>query len=170
MNGIGNMVDVRTLLLQQMDYRIDDSDSWYVPLAAALEGVTARTASWRPNETFNSIWQLVNHLTFWTEFVSNRLGGASPTDQPIDNQATFGESGNADDEQEWCEAVSRLYVVYREFRERLEMATTDDMARALNSAGILAHTMIGGCLMHVAYHLGQIVLLRRLQGSWVVQK
>lgn len=164
------MVDVRTLLLEQMGYRFEDTSGfWFVPLSVALDGVTALVASWRPNETFNTIWQLVNHLTFWTEFVSNRLNGAPPTGQRIDNQVTFGEPGNPEDEQGWRETVSRLYLVYREFHTRLETASGVDMSRTFNSAGTPGATVISNCLMHDAYHVGQIVLLRKLQGNWAVQ-
>lgn len=82
----------------------------------------------------------------------------------------FGEPGNPRGDEGWVYAVSRLNDVYREFRNRLEKATNEDMTRALNSAGTLAPTMIGGCLMHDAYHVGQIVLMRRLQGNWANQK
>jgi len=95
------MTSVVNTLVEQMSFRLDRDSSWFVPLENALDGVMAPIASWRPNDDFNTIWQIVNHLTFWTEFVSGRLLGASPTGKSIDNQMTFREPGDPTDESGW---------------------------------------------------------------------
>ena len=164
------MTTVIDLLSEQMRQRSNSDSSWFVSLNTALDGVTASIASWRPNEQFNTIWQLVNHLTFWTEFVSNRLDGSLPTGKRIDNQSTFGEPGNPSDDKGWSSAVAKQFFAYNQFYELLAQASVEDMNRVLNSAGTAASTMIGGCLLHDSYHIGQIVLLRRLQGVWINQK
>ena len=160
------MDSVIEALVEQMSFRLDDDSSWFVPLEKALKGVTAPVAAWRPSDEFNSIWQIVNHLTFWTQFVSERLLGSPPTGKRIDNQMTFGDPGDPLDEGGWQDSVTRLRSVYRDFRDHLEGASLEDINRVVNSAGASATTMISGCLMHDSYHIGQIVLLRRLQDDW----
>lgn len=160
------MDSVTDSLLEQMHFRLDKDSSWFVPLEKALDGVTAPIASWRPKDDFNSIWQIVNHLTFWTAFVSGRLLGAAPTGERIDNQMTFGKPGDPTDEKGWGYSLFTLYSSYRDFHNHLEKATAEDLHRVVNSAGASALTMMNGCLLHDAYHIGQIVLLRRLQGVW----
>lgn len=160
------MTSLINTLEEQMNFRLDSDSSWFTPLEEALDGVTAPVASWRPSDDFNSIWQIVNHLTFWTEFVSGRLLGSKPTGKHIDNQMTFGEPGDPGNERGWELTLSRLYLVYRDFRSHLERSSLEDMNRIVNSAGSSASTMISGCLLHDSYHIGQIVLLRRLQGHW----
>lgn len=154
------------LLLEQMSFRLDSNSSWFVPLGQALDGVTAPIAAWRPGDEFNSIWQIVNHLTFWTGFVSGRLLGSPPTGKNIDNQMTFGEAGDPSNEYGWQDTVATLRSVYHDFHEHLSRASLEDMKRVVNSVGAPAATMISGCLLHDSYHIGQIVLLRRLQGDW----
>lgn len=157
------------VLTEQMVQRLEDN-TWFVSLKTSLDGVTAPVASWRPNDQFNTIWQIVNHLRFWTQFVSDRLNGAQQTGNPIDNQSTFGEPGDPSDEIGWQNTVSDLYEVYNEFLKSLKRVDIKVMDQILNSAETPASTMIGGCLMHDSYHIGQIVLLRRLQDDWTNQK
>lgn len=88
------MTSIINAFVEQMNFRMVSDSSWFTPLEEALDGVTASMASWRSSDDFNSIWQIVNHLTFWTGFVSGRLLGELPTGKHIDNQMTFGEPGD----------------------------------------------------------------------------
>jgi len=72
---------------------------------------------------------------FWTEFVSGRLIGESPTGKHIDNQMTFGEQGDPEDEDGWKRTKSTHYSTYRGFRSRLERTSLEDINRVVNSAG-----------------------------------
>ena len=158
------------LLQEMMAVReMDPEDGrWFSPISQALAGLTAAQAAWVAGDGMNTIWQLVNHLTFWTQFVTGRLAGGHPWGERIDNNATFGDPGDASDEDGWARAVQGLRDAYSELAAALSKQTDLDMERPLNSQRTPAATMVSGSVMHDAYHIGQIVLLRRMQGSWRV--
>ena len=160
--------DRTDLLREMMAVRDDDpaGENWFAPVSRALGGLTAAQAAWVPGEGMNTIWQLVNHLTFWTRFVAGRLAGDPPTGRAIDNDATFGSPGDPADDEGWARAVQGLRDAYGGLHAALAPQTDAELDRPLNSRRTPAVTMISGTVMHDAYHIGQIVLLRRLQGSW----
>lgn len=139
---------------------------WFAPVSRALTGLTPTQAAWRPGAGLNTIWQIVNHLTFWTRFLARRLAGEAPTGVEIDNDETFGAPGDPADADGWARAVRGLGDAYSALEAVLARQADADLERPLNSRGTRAVSMVSGSVMHDAYHIGQIVLLRKLQGCW----
>ncbi len=44
-----------------------DENNWFVSLKTVLDGVTAEQATWKLETVDNSIWETVNHLSYWNE-------------------------------------------------------------------------------------------------------
>ena len=58
--------------------RAHDGDPWHgSPVKAILKGVTAEQAATPPPNGAHSIWELVLHMTAWTNEVRRRLAGTS---------------------------------------------------------------------------------------------
>ncbi len=155
------------LLTEMMALRQHDASSgWFVPASQALLGLTAPQAAWvPPGEGTHTIWQLVSHLTFWTRVVTQHLDGV-PVHQR-DNEATFGPPGDPEDAAGWSAALEALSQAYDGLRAAVGRQRDADLDRRLGDRrGTPAGRMVGGILSHDAYHIGQIVLLRKLQGSW----
>ena len=132
------------LLLDQMDYTFGHG-GWFRALDRAVEGLTAEQAAWHPGHGVNTIWQTVNHLTFWKTLCARRLDGAPLTAERIDNTTTFGNAGQPGDELAWRIALEHLASAHRAYHLK-------ELFLVLN--------------VHDAYHLGQIVTIRKLQDSW----
>ena len=156
------------LLGKIMAAREDDpaGENWFAPTSKALGGLTAAQAAWVPGEGMNTIWQIVNHLTFWTRFVAGRLAGEPPTGRKTDSDATFGSPGDPADAEGWARAVQGLRDAYGALHAAIARQTDAELDRPFNSRRTPTVAVISGSVMHDAYHTGQIVLLRRLQGSW----
>lgn len=153
-------MDSRAGLLHAWDCTFDVED-WYPPLDAALKGVTSEQASWRSEgEATNTIWQLVSHLTHYKkQFLHNLKEEA--------NAATandFSFSSTLHGEEQWQTTVADLDGVHRQIHEELSRLNEDGLNQKIGE------TRIGqwatSLIMHDAYHTGQIVLIRKLQGSW----
>ncbi|PYI53934.1 DinB family protein [Paenibacillus flagellatus] len=141
-----------------------DKEDWFPPLAQALDGVTAEQASWRPaGEAANTIWETVLHLLFYKERLLKRLTGEE-TSYPsgLTNDDTF--AGATGDEAGWRDTLDRLKRVHLAIRERIASWEEGDFERLIpkKPAGLWAFSLI----THDAYHIGQIVQTRKLQGSW----
>jgi uncharacterized damage-inducible protein DinB len=156
---------IQSCLLEQFTACYDENN-WFVSLKSALSGVTAEQASWKPANVDNSIWESVNHLIFWNETYLRRYRGELNEPQDIENKATFRSS-----ETDWQATLSKLDAVMQEWREKLKTIDDEKLESPVNAQYQapwrvpLAHQNI-----HNAYHIGQILLLRKLQGSWNPEK
>jgi len=144
---------LKEVLVEQLHTTHDNKD-WFVPINVAVEGVTAEQATWTDGKGNHSIGQLVNHLAFWNERALEQFEGRKSSAFSGNNDETF----NAFDSKTWSDTVKRLQNVMTAWEKAVEAA---DSAKLQSAASQIAH--IG---THNAYHVGQIVYIRRLQGSW----
>src|SRR5690242_3247154 len=81
--------------------------NWIPSWPDSLAGLTADEASWRPDSNCHSIWQEVNHITFWHKYTLALLAGqAAPTSEEVE-QLQFA-SPEVADEASWTAAVDAL--------------------------------------------------------------
>jgi uncharacterized damage-inducible protein DinB len=156
---------MKDLLLEQHTACYDENN-WFVAIKNAVANLTAEQANWKPEGADNTIWEEVNHLVFWNERWLQRYRGELNEPQDVENNGTF-----KSDETEWQATLEMLYAIMEEWRAKLEAITDEKLESPVNSQyqapwrSPLAHQNI-----HNAYHIGQIVLLRKLQGSWDPKK
>ena len=131
---------------------------WFVPVSVAVDGVTAEQAKWLDKSGNHSIGQLTNHLAFWNSEQLAKFKGEKPPAYGGNNEETF----NSFDSKTWNETVKRLDDVLTGWEKAVEEA---DENKLKSWASAIEH--IG---THNAYHIGQIVYIRRLQGSWDASK
>lgn len=141
-------------------------EEWIVPLSTALEGLTAEQAAWAPPGGGNSIWQTVNHFNYYNERMLSRLRGFEPGPRFETNEETFNVTGDAQDEAAWADVLAETQRLQLELREVIASLTDEALAAPyVNTGETYAHEL-SRWLLHDAYHAGQIVLIRRQQGSW----
>lgn len=136
-----------------------DMETWFLPLALALQGLNSKEASWQPPGGGNTIWQTVNHLNYYNDLLVKQINGTSPEQRTLNNTATFGEPGEPEDFNKWEATVSETHQIGESLRRAL--AQVDDSHLEKEHVGGLARQ-----IMHNVYHTGQIVLIRKQQGSW----
>ncbi|MCH5584795.1 DinB family protein [Shimazuella sp. AN120528] len=151
----------KDIFLQQLTACFDQNH-WFVSIKNALDGLTEEQALWKSGDKTNSIWEIVNHLNFWNKLYYDRFQGVFP-DNVDDNYNTF----QSVDGSSWQETVDRCYQILSDWREALENSEEvklDALPKENyqnNWAEILSNVMI-----HNAYHLGQIVHIRKEQHAW----
>jgi len=145
--------DLRGVLLEQLRTTHNEAD-WFVPAKTAVEGLTADQARWSPGKGNHSVGQLAYHLWFWdARALSDFKGEKSPTFSG-NNEETF---DNFTAEQ-WNDLVKKLDQVQSDWENAVETA---DEKKLAEKASLVAH--VGA---HNAYHVGQIIYVRKLQGVW----
>ncbi|ANC77327.1 hypothetical protein ABE65_011140 [Fictibacillus phosphorivorans] len=136
-----------------------DKESWYAPLKPAIEGLTAKQASFRPpGESTKSIWENVNHLIYYKERLVANLEGQEWT--RMDGNDTFFIIKQTEDDDDWILTIDRAEKVHDKLKELLNRMSSED----LKESGLESDLI--DILLHDAYHTGQIMLLRKMQGSW----
>ncbi|MBA3916200.1 MAG: DinB family protein [Acidobacteriales bacterium] len=144
---------LRGVLLEQLHTTHDNKD-WFVPANVAVQGLTAQQASWSPGKGSHSVGQLAYHLVFWNQRELEKFKGETSKKFSGDNDETF----DSFDAKQWSDLVAKLDQVMKDWEQAVQNA--DDQKLAAN-ASLIAH--IG---THNAYHTGQIIYVRKLQGSW----
>jgi uncharacterized damage-inducible protein DinB len=148
---------LRSILLEQLRTTHNDKD-WFVPIDVAVEGLTAEQANWKDNSGNHSVGQLTYHLLFWNRRELAKFQGQPEEKFSGNNDETFDKF----DSKNWNETVKQLDQVMTDLEKVVE--TADD-SKLQAWASEIAH--IG---THNAYHVGQIIFVRRLQGSWNPEK
>ena len=150
-------------LLKQFDICFA-TNGWFVAVRNAITGVTAEQASWKPDGSDNSIWQLLSHMNYYNNAYLERFQGRQFEYEISDNDATFTQSVNDED---WRLEFERFEQIENSWRSALESADDskfDEIAPPYNK--LSWSEIIANINAHTAHHGGQIVLLRKLQGSW----
>ncbi|WP_339313045.1 DinB family protein [Paenibacillus sp. FSL M7-0896] len=153
---------ISDVLIENWDYVMDVED-WQPPLSAALEGVNNEQAVWKPEGAAgNSIWENVNHLTYYKERLLRKLKGMEKLPDLESNDATFTVTGSG--EEDWKQAVDKLKSIHASLREII--VALEEGAYEWGGSGHAPGEEVMSLILHDAYHTGQIVLVRKLQGSW----
>jgi uncharacterized damage-inducible protein DinB len=148
---------MRSVLLDQLITTHNKND-WFVSPSKSVEGLTAEQASWKDGKGNHSIGQLTYHLVFWNSQELAKFKGQTPDKFSGNNEETFDKF----DAKTWEDTVKKLDQVLTDLEKFVESASDEQLAKF---GPEIAH--IG---THNAYHTGQIIYIRRLQGSWDPKK
>lgn len=148
---------LKSNLLDQLRSTHNQSD-WFVCADVAVAGLTPEQASWTDGKGNHSVGQLTYHLVFWNERQLEKLTGQKQGNYSGNNDETF----NNFDTKSWSDTVKRLDAVLTALEKLVENA---DEAKLKEIAPGIAHVNT-----HNAYHIGQIVFVRKEQGSWDASK
>jgi uncharacterized damage-inducible protein DinB len=148
---------LKSVLLEQLRTTHNQKD-WFVDANTAVAGLTPEQASWRDGKGNHSIGQLAYHLVFWNQQELAKLRGETPAKFDGNNDETF----DSFDAKKWANTVHQLDQVMTDLEKEVEAA---DDKKLEKWSSTIAH--IG---THNAYHVGQIVYIRKLQGSWDPEK
>jgi uncharacterized damage-inducible protein DinB len=149
---------LKSILLDQLK-TTHNQQEWFVPVSKSIAGLSPEQAMWKEGNANHSIGQLVNHLIFWNKENLVKFKGETPINFNGKNDETFEANFN---KQTWEAAVKQLDSILTEWETAIEKA--DDVK--LQSW----YTTIAHISTHNAYHTGQILYIRKQQGSWDADK
>lgn len=171
-------IKLMDIFRMQFDF-VWDTETWFLPLESALSGLNSADASWQPPGGGNTIWQTVNHLNYYNALLVRQLNDTTPGTETFNNtptygdigeppnskwqavlaEDTFGDIGNPADSGKWKVTVAETRLICEDLRKLL--AQMNDIQLDEEHVGRLARQML-----HNVYHIGQIVFIRKQQGSW----
>ena len=148
---------LKSVLLEQFKTTHTKKD-WFVPVNVALEGLTAEQALWNDGSGNHSIAQLTSHLIFWNERLLRAFKELKEEEFSGNNEETF----LAHDKKSWEEVMKKIDAVFTEWEKVIEAADENKLKGW--------YPTIANMSTHNTYHTGQIVYIRKLQGSWHAEK
>jgi uncharacterized damage-inducible protein DinB len=147
-----------------------DVNGWFVALKNTVHNLTAEQAAWKPDGADNSIWEILSHLNYYNNAYLERFKGNDYVYKISNNDETFASAENVSDET-WQAEIERFDSIMSEWRKALEAADESKLAQAVSAKNQSPWAeMVGLINTHNSHHGGQIVMLRKLQGSWDAAK
>lgn len=141
-------------------HRAYDGDPWHGPsFRAILADLTAESAAKRHPAVAHSIWELVTHASAWVEVVRRRLAEWRPvTLTDAENFPAITDTSPV----AWATTLAELDGRVRALRELVAGLEPAGLERTLPGKDYPVALMLHGTAQHLAYHGGQIALLKRL--------
>ncbi len=150
-----NEPNIKSLLVQQLK-NAHTNQQWFAPTKKAIDGLTLEQSNWKDSSDNHSIGELLSHLIFWNEMNLKAFKGEKVTD--INDEEKNKETFKINNGKDWQNAVSRLDSIQTEWERLTENATDEQIAKwNVEIANMSAHT---------AYHTGQIIYIRKMNGWW----
>lgn len=131
--------------------------SAHVEPSSVFVGLDWKVVGTRPEGVAHSVFQLLNHMVFWQDWVVSWLDGKKPPS----TSGSWRGSDRPASREEWERTVGR-------FRSGLE-----ELARCSREADLFSKRgktspleMLQTAISHNSYHAGQVVILRQMLGTW----
>ncbi|SEU02388.1 DinB family protein [Paenibacillus sp. NFR01] len=152
------MVHAKDVLANQLLAGANDP-SWHLPFMQAAQGVTEEQAFWKPAAGLFSIAELTQHLLYWNQTWQTRFreGHVNAVPRIASNDASFivpAEIAYAELRDRLLEVLLQWHPLLSEERLEAEVDGFPEPARWWE--------IISNVVTHNAYHIGQIVLVRKL--------
>jgi len=155
--------EAHEVIAWRLERDLDGRPGWAHPsLMAQLDGLTVEQASWRAGAGKRCIRDYVRHMVMWRAHVAARLEGEA-LEEPDDEWPQAGEGSEA----EWAADLEALRSTTARIAAALRAMQVE--TRHPHDAGRPAWISVLGVLQHDSYHLGQIAMLRGLQGLAAVE-
>lgn len=136
--------------------------SWYLPFSDSVANLSEEEAFWKPNPDSHSIAEIVQHLLYWNETWQLRYKKSQiDAVPPIGNN---NESFLTKENEKFINIKERLLDVLLNWQDLLsEVEVESDV----NGFPVPAKwwEILGNVTTHNAYHIGQIIYIRKLQGN-----
>jgi uncharacterized damage-inducible protein DinB len=151
----------KKIILEQLK-ACHNENHWFVSLNTAMAGLTKEQAKQHSGDPNNSVIGVVNHITYWSERILKRLKGEQVDKMIENNELTFSEI-----EQDWEKARARADKVLGELTEQVANMKDEKLNSLVREdASDIWEDLFIDFTIHNAYHVGQIVTLRKQFGTW----
>ncbi|AKG37341.1 DinB family protein [Paenibacillus durus] len=152
------MVHAKDVLSNQLLANANDP-SWYIPFMQAARDITEEEAFWKPDPNSSSIAELTQHLLYWNEtwqirYQQHRMDAVPPVG---DNNNSFVIPENTT----FRDLNAKLLDVLLGWQKLL---TEESLEAGVTGFPAPAKwwEIISNAATHNAYHIGQMVYIRKL--------
>ncbi len=155
-----NQERIRELLLEQFEGR-----NAHLPFSQVVEGLSVEETGIRPEGLPHSVWELAEHVrrAQYDILDFSRNPDYEPISWPDDY---WPPAPQPDDQQQWEDTIEAFHRDHKAMAELIRQTETDLMEPLAHGDGQTLFREAMLIVDHTAYHIGQIVQVRRLLGNW----
>ncbi|WP_348825280.1 DinB family protein [Flavobacterium aestuarii] len=129
-----------------------------VTLANTLKDISAEEAYRKINPDLNTIWEIVNHLIQWRRNILSRVQGETV----ITPDHNYFVPVIDPSEAAWAQSLQTLAKSQESWNAFFEDFDDLDLAKVYPANNHTFYEHIHGIIQHDVYHLGQIVILKKM--------
>ena len=158
------MVHAKDVLSNQLLANANDP-SWYRPFSDSVKRLSEEQAFWKPNKESNSIAEIVQHLLYWNQTWQTRYQKSH-----VDAVPSIGNNNNSfiiPENHTFADLKKQLLEVLLLWQELLYEEKVESEVNGF-SGNVNWWEVLGNVSTHNAYHIGQIIYIRKLQNSWKI--
>ncbi len=122
-----------------------------------LKSITAKQAT-EKHKDFNSIWQIVNHMILWRLTLLKRLKDKSV----IPPKNNFISEVKDTSPKAWKETIKKFERSQKNIISFLGKSKDELLKKISPTSGYSYYELVMAIVIHDTYHLGQIVLLKKM--------
>lgn len=139
-----------------------EGEAWHGPaLLEILAGVNSASAAARPIADAHSIWELTLHIAAWEKVLLQRMAGEIIQLSDEENFPTVREKS----EDAWQAALADLKETHEELMDSVKNMPEERLAEIVPGKEYDFDHMLHGGSQHIAYHGGQISLLKKMSAE-----
>ncbi len=112
----------------------------------------------RPITNGHTIWELVLHITAWTDIPRRRMEGDPVADPSVEQDWP---PVTASDEPKWQATIQKLQLAHDQLQEALARFPGTRLSEIVPGRNHSFFVMLHGVVQHGLYHAGQIAMLKK---------
>ncbi len=147
-------------VLVKMIGRALSGEGAHVEAKDVFAGLDWKLAGAVPSDAPHSVFQLLNHIVYWNQWVVDWLAGGDPG-LPEHAPGSWPGPRAPQNAEEWKEAVRHFE---RSLKDLIGVARKIDLLATGRQKTPLE--MLQTIASHSSYHLGQVVVLRQMLHAW----
>jgi|SRR5690242_19788182 len=129
-----------------------------INIANTLKDVNWQQAQQRTTASQNTIASLLHHIYYWNGVMMQRIQGVNPS-VPDTNGFDVGEFKNEDD---WNALKEKAHQSFEQLANAVENFPEEKLFETSPTGRSSYYKNFQGIVEHAHYHLGQIVILKKL--------
>ena len=134
-------------------------DAWHGPsLKELLEGINAQHAMSRPIADGHTVWELVLHITAWTDIPRRRMEGDLVADPSVEQDWP---PMTGSDETSWQATIEKLHIAHDRLQEALARFPESRLSETVPGRDHSFSVMLHAVAQHGLYHAGQVAMLKK---------
>jgi len=139
----------------------------FLSFADATDGLTAAQAIHVPQEKFNSVWRVVNHVCYWVEASALVIQGSDKQPETLGADTGGWYSIETPDDTAWQLLRARTITLNTQLADVIGALNDEQLHTTISKWKQTPYEIGQSILAHNSYHTCEIISLRHMQGSWV---
>jgi len=136
-----------------------EGNNWTdVNIADTIKDVTWEHAQHQTPASTNTIASLLHHLHYWNGIIMQRLKGGNPSIPEMNGY----DVGKFKNEGDWNELKQKTHESFLQLAELIKMFPEEKLGENYAAGKSSYYKNFAGITEHAHYHLGQIVILKKL--------